>query len=69
MLTKRLISALLDQVAVLSVAVEALANDARRYDQGYEIENPLQCATSNMPQVCDSLSELEHTLINKELSA
>ena len=66
MFEKRLITALLDQVAVLTVAVEAIANDARQYDRGYEIEDLLRRATSNMLQTCDSLSELERLLANQE---
>jgi len=62
MFEKRLVTALLDQAAILSTAVEALADSARRYGRGYEIEELLHQATSNMLRACDSLSEIEQLL-------
>jgi len=62
MFEKRLITALLDQAAILSTAVEALADNAKRYDRGHDIEDLLCQATLSMLQACHSLSELERVL-------
>ena len=66
MLTKRLITALLDQVAVLSVAIEAVKDDAIRYNCDYQIEYLLRQVTLSTLQACSDLSELERLLANQE---
>jgi hypothetical protein len=66
MFEKRLITALLDQAAILSVAVEALVAGVKRYDQGYEIESLLSQAEAGLLQACSSLSELERLLAAEE---
>ena len=68
MFEKRLITALLDQIAVLATAVEALSNDARRYNRGHEIEELLRQATSSMLRSCSSLSELERMITTEPVS-
>ena len=66
MLTKRLITALLDQVAVLSVAIEAVKDDAIRYNCDCQIEHLLRQVTLSTLQACSDLSELERLLANQE---
>jgi hypothetical protein len=66
MLTKRLITALLGQVAVLSVAIEAVKDDAIQHYCDYQIEHLLRQATLGILQTCNDLSELERLLANQE---
>lgn len=66
MFEKRLITTLLDQVAVLSVTVEALRDDANRYSRGHEIEGLLKRATLNMLRACSNLSDLERVMTTDE---
>lgn len=68
MITKRLISALLDQVVVLSIAIEAVSNEAKQCNQGYEIEYLLHQVALNMSQAGNDLSELERILLAEEIT-
>lgn len=66
MLTKRLISALLDQVAVLSVAVEAVKDNAIQYNCDYQVEHLLRQVTEDILQACNDLSKLERLLATRQ---
>ena len=66
MFEKRLVTALLDQVAILTTAIEALKDGARRYSRGDEIEELLRQATLNMLRACSNLSDLERMMTIKE---
>ena len=68
MVSKRLISALLDQVVVLSIAIEAISDEARQYDQGYEIEHLLRQTTLDMSDAGNNLSDLERILAADEIT-
>ena len=74
MFEKRLITALLNQVTILAIAVEALKSNAEDntncYDRGCEIEDLLKQAVSNILRTWENLSELEQMMtINQEPSA
>jgi len=64
MFEKRLISALLDQAAILSTAIEALADSVRHYNRGSEIEELFHQATSHALRTCDNLSKVERLLVD-----
>lgn len=66
MFTKRLIAALLDQIAMLTITVEALSAEANRYSRGHEIEDILKSAKMNMLRACSNLSDLERLIAKEE---
>lgn len=66
MIAKRLISAILDQMVILSTVIESLTDDAVRYSYGHEVEGLLKRANLNMARTCSSLNDLEREMIRQE---
>ena len=66
MLEKRIVSAICDQLAIVTVSVEALLAGARRYSRGYPVECKLRSATENLMRACRDLGAVEQAMAEEE---